>query len=261
MQDKVPFYEKDSSYKQSGIIALVGCGLLVLAACVYWKHAYIKSLDTSYSGFTLFYLVKAGWKSMFSIDIDGNVESFKFSFRSIWPMILMLVYCITLAFLAVAGYKDNIKKVDFFVKKKKTYRLVALAIMIVLMILLTHCTIFKVTNQQYADLVGGWKSIIETSKVNQIDGSEHMKAWFMLGPGCLFFWLGIVLYFGSIAYTFVLDTLNEPDEQEKKPLPEEAETEESTESETENPDKTEDTISQQPSDPESEQVLSSGEQL
>ena len=43
--------------------------------------------------------------------------------------------------------------------------------------------------------------------------ASNMKCYYFIGPGFISFWLGIVLYFSSIIYNFILETLNEDDDE------------------------------------------------
>lgn len=242
-KDEIPFYEKKSSYTKAGIMSLAGCILMLAATFLYWKNMYVRTTETTYTGVTFWGVIKQSVKSMLARNSDGGIEKFVFSIHGLIPIILMTIYLVVLLFLFMAGVNDNIRRVDFFVKKKKRIRLGALVILIILVVLFVFTQKYKDSYGQVEELYKRMSSIIEDSKVRNQVGADHMVSYLFIGPGFISFCAGILLYFASIIFNFILVTLNEDDEVEtdKTENAEEAESADKAEgfSETEGADKAE----------------------
>ncbi|SNU06720.1 hypothetical protein SAMN06297422_10769 [Lachnospiraceae bacterium] len=212
----VPFYKKDSSYKTAAILALSGAGLLTLSTMFNWMVLYVKTTEASRGGISIFKSVYNAFQGMFVRDLENKIVEKNITVGGILPIVFLLLFYVLVLFLILAGINDNIKKKDFFVKKKKIVRISALILLIVLMILLTHTVSFRNSATQFKDSVSSWNSYIETSLSNHVNGADKMecKLYSGLGPYC--FWIGIAVYFASIVYNFILDTLNEDEEPEQE---------------------------------------------
>ena len=208
-KDNVPFYENESSYKINGIISLAGCSLIFLASVLNWKTFYLKTDKVERSGISILKSVINAFKGMFQRDLNNKIVDTHITLSGILPVIMMAVFYAVLIFIIFAGLKDNILKEDFFVNKKKIIRLAALVILVVLVALLVNSVSFKNTISQYENSLSSWNSHIEAAIKNKAPGAEDMKCKLIPGIGVWFFWIGIALYFISIAGNFILDTLNE----------------------------------------------------
>ena len=69
--------------------------------------------------------------------------------------------------------------------------------------------------QQFVYLKESWQGFIDRAQDSGVSSANIMKCYLFIGPGMIAYIIGAVLYFISIAYNFVLDTLNEDDEIER----------------------------------------------
>ena len=217
-KDKVPFYEQDNAYIKAGILSLAGCFLLLAATFLYWKNIYVKTTEVKYTGTSFINVIRMCVKSIIALDYDGGIDKVVFNVKGVVPLVLMILYFVVLIFLIAAGVNDNITRREFFVHRKKRIRVAALVIIIILMMVITHTSIYKASLEQDLNLYTRWKNSIQTLKVKNMANASNMKCYYFIGPGFISFWLGIVLYFISIIYNFILETLNEDDDETAKVL-------------------------------------------
>ena len=208
----VPFYEDPGSYKKCGIMSLAGCALMVAAAFLYWMNLYINNGEKIYEGVSLFSAAKRGFLSMFSTDLNGKIVETIFSFKAILPGILFLLYIAVLVVLIMAGIKDNFQRRPFLMKWRKRTRVILLLITVAIVIGITFTPAFRGSVEEFKSLASTWEGFIEKSVRAKAPGSEHMKSIYFIGPGIPCYIIGVVLYFISIVYNFILDTLNEEDD-------------------------------------------------
>lgn len=194
----IPFYEKDSSYKACGIMSLGGGALLIAATVFSWISIYVKITEIDRGSISII-------KAMLVI-IKGDVN-----IKTILLAILLLVYYAGVLFLMLLGFKDNIKRQPFLVNKKKSIRFLSLIAVVVLLILITKYPLMKNTLGQFNELKDSWESFITSSQENGVPGADIMKCVLCPGLGFYFFIAGAILYFISIIFNFVLETLNEDD--------------------------------------------------
>ena len=204
-----PFYKNEGSYKKAGIMALSGAGLLVLSTVFNWMVLFVKTTEINRGGISIIKSVYNAFQGMFIRDLENNITDKNISFSGIYPAVLLLMFYVVVAFLVLAGINDNIKKKDFFVNKKKIVRLSVLLLLIILMILLTHTPSFRNSATQFRDSVTSWQSYIDNSVANHVEGANRMVCKLIPGLAPFCFWIGILLYLGSIVFNFVLETLNE----------------------------------------------------
>ena len=193
---EIPFYKKPSAYKKSGVMALIGCVLMIVATVVYWKILYVKTTATDFSGISM---------------IVACIQSIKSAFKlhTLITVFMMLVYYAAVILLAIIGIKDNITRRPIFIKYKKRIRLGIVLGIIVLMILITHIGAVGATIEQFEGLRDNWNMFIENCKSTGVPGASSMSCVYMVGPGFICFVAGVVLYIASIVFSFMLDTLNE----------------------------------------------------
>lgn len=206
-----PFYEDENAYKKCGIISLVGCALMFIAAFLYWKSLYINNGERSYEGVSFFEAARRGISGMFIRDLDGNITEKIFSISGILPMLFLILYIAVIVVLAMAGYKDNIARVPFLMKWRKRTRFVLLMLSLVMVILIVHTSVFKGIVTDFKELHDTWSVFIEGMKSSSNPQAAHMKSIYLIGPGFIAYIVGFIAYLFSIAYNFVLDTLNEDD--------------------------------------------------
>ena len=193
---EVPFYKKPSAYKKSGIVALIGCGLMIAATILYWTMLYVKTTATDFSGVNMIVTC--------SKTLKGGI-----SFHSILTELLMFLYYGLVTLLAIIGIKDNITRKGIFIKYKKRIRLGLVLAVIVLMILITHLGAVGATIKQFEGLRDNWNMFIQNCKESGVPGADSMSCVYMVGPGFICFIVGVILYISSIVFSFMLDTLNE----------------------------------------------------
>ncbi|MBO4864358.1 MAG: hypothetical protein J5517_08325 [Eubacterium sp.] len=210
----VPFYKKESSYYRAGILAIFGVILFVLSTLFNWLSLYVRTTETNRGGISILKSVYNAYQGMFIKDLENNIVETNINIGSILAILFMVLFYIVVFILLLAGINDNIKRRPFLAKRKKTVRLVALLVLIILMILLTRTASFRNSSTQFSESVSSWNSYIETSVANHVNGADKMVCKLFHGPGIYCFWLGIIVYFASIAFNFILETLNE-DEVEK----------------------------------------------
>ncbi len=208
-KEMVPFYKKENAYRNAGIVALVSSGLLILSTVFNWMVLYVRTTETNRGGISLIRSVYNAYQGMFIKDLDNNIIERHIGIKGIYPIVLLLLFYAIVVFLILAGINDNLKKKDFFVNKKKIIRISMLLALIVIMILLTHTGSFRNSATQFKDSVASWNSYIETGIANHVNGADKMVCRLMPGLAPFCFWIGIIGYFASVAYNFVLDTLNE----------------------------------------------------
>ena len=208
-KEKVPFYENSSSYTIAGLMSLAGCGLMLAAAFLYWKSLVVMTDEKVTGGATFFKSAKQGLDSIFIRDISNKITDFSFNIKGALPCIFLILYGLIVIFLLIAGIKDNLTRTDFFVNKKKRIRLISLFIIVVLMILMTHTSVFRGTIDQLQELNKSWGTHVLEAQKNHVNGADKMYVHYRFGLGCISFWLGVLLYFGSVIFNFILETLNE----------------------------------------------------
>ena len=223
-----PFYEDDSSYRITGFTSLAGCALLVLGSVLNWKSFYLKTTETERSGISLLKSAINAFQGMFQRDLNNSIVDTHITVSGILNIIFMLIFYVIILFLIIAGVKDNFSRKEFFVKYKKIIRISALIILIILMILLTHTVSYKNSIKQFEESVTSWISYIEMSVSNHVEGADNMQCTFKTGPAPICFWLGIISYFLSVVGCFVLDTLNEDDNESKEAVSPDSEVQKDT---------------------------------
>lgn len=207
-----PFYEDPKAYKRAGILSLAGCVFMLAATVLFWMNTYVRYTETSYGGFSFYSSVKRGLDMMVTRDLEGNVIDRVFSFKSSLPLVLFIMYWCVVLFLAFLGLKDHILMEDVLVDRRKTVRLGLLGAVVVLMFLMSHTSVFRGMASEAKNMVSGWRDKIILARDLGMAGADHMKYMYFVGPGLICFWIGVLLYLGSIVYRFVIDTLNEDDE-------------------------------------------------
>ena len=194
-----PFYKRKNAYKKSARFALFGCLLMLASAFLYWKNIFFRISEKQYTGISFFSVAR----KCFKMGITKKTI--------ILPM-LLFVFVSAVAFLIIAAIKDNITKKEFFSKRKKRIRLAVLALTLILVILMVHSPIFKEDQNLLLSTHNSWKAFIESSRNTYVKGVGEMYSYYLVGPGFISFFLGLILYIISIGYSFVLDTLNEDDD-------------------------------------------------
>ena len=208
-KEKVPFYENSSSYTLAGLMALAGCALMLASAFLNWKSLVVMTDEKVTGGVTFYKVIKQGLDSIFIRNIDNEITNISFNFNGALPVILSVLFAFIILFLLIAGIKDNFTRTDFFVNKKKRIRIISLLILIVIVIIMTHTTIFRGITDQLQELSKSWGTYVEEAQKNHVNGADKMYVHYHLGMGGVFFWIGVVLYFGSVVLNFILETLNE----------------------------------------------------
>ena len=193
---EIPFYKKPSAYKKSGVMALIGCALMIASTILYWKILYVKTTETDFSGVNMFMVCFKIMKT--SRSMPGIIST----------LLLFLFYTVVIL-LAVIGIKDNITRTDFLVKYKKRIRFSLVLGVIILMTLITHVGATGSSLDKVAGLRDNWVSFIKNCKESGVPGASSMSCVYMVGPGFICFIAGVVLYIASIVFSFMLDTLNE----------------------------------------------------
>ncbi|MCR5227435.1 MAG: hypothetical protein K6E27_09505 [Eubacterium sp.] len=195
----IPFYEKDSSYKACGIMSLGGGALLIAATFFSWVSFYVKITEVDRGSISIF-------KALIEV-IKGGIR-----IGGIIPAFLLLVYYALVLFLMLLGFKDNIQRQPFFDNKKKRIRFFGLVIAVVLLFLITKVPTIRDTLGRFNELKDSWVSFITSSQENGVPGSDLMKCVLCPGIGFYMYIVGAVLYFISIIFNFILETLNEDDD-------------------------------------------------
>lgn len=195
-KNKIPFYEKTNAYKTTGIIALVGCALMLAATFVYWVVLYVKISEPSLSGTSIF------------ISVFNSLRS-HISFSGIVTALFLLLYYAVVALLIILAIYDNLKKEPLLTKWEKRTRFGLVLASLILLIIITHLPSFKLSLTQFYELEATWTSFIKNGKESKLPGVGLMKCSLYKGPGFWCYIAGTVLYLFSIIYNFILDTLNE----------------------------------------------------
>lgn len=194
----IPFYEKESSYKICGIMSLGGGALLIAATFFSWVSFYVKITEVDRGSISIFKSIIGGFKSGFHIG-------------TILAALLLLIFYATVGFLILLGFKDNIQRQPFFDNRKKRIRFLALVIAVVLLIVITKIPSANEGIKKFYELRDSWVSFIKSSKENNVPGADLMKCVLCPGIGFYMYIVGAVLYFISIIFNFILETLNEDD--------------------------------------------------
>ena len=100
-------------------------------------------------------------------------------------------------------------------KRKKRIRIGLLLLTLILAILITRTPAYQNVYQQFVYLKESWQGFIDRAQDSGVSSANIMKCYLFIGPGMIAYIVGAVLYFISIAYNFVLETLNEDDEIER----------------------------------------------
>ena len=219
-----PFYEDSDAYKYAGIMSLAGCVLMVVAIFLHWKAMFVKYTETQLSGFSIFTSVRRGLGTMVVREYSGEVVERHLSIHGIFPLIMMILYVAYILFMAYVSFMYHMKEKDIFDKgrdtiftrRKKTVRIIMIFVSIILMIVLTHTKMFSELVNDNEQLYKNWISMIEMSKNSGVKGSYYMTCIKLLGFGKILYVLGLFLYTGSYVYRYVVDTLNEDSENQKK---------------------------------------------
>ncbi|MBR1772494.1 MAG: hypothetical protein IJ749_01205 [Eubacterium sp.] len=211
----VPFYQQDNAYKKCGIVGLIGGLLMIAGAFLYWMNLYTNTGEAQYDGMSLFTAAKRGIQGMFIVDMDGKVNGFHFSFLGLLTALLLLLYLAVVVFLIIIDIKDNFKRVPFLENRKKRIRIGLLLLTLILAILITRTPAYQNVYQQFVYLKESWQGFIDRAQDSGVSSANIMKCYLFVGPGMIAYIVGAVLYFISIAYNFVLETLNEDDEIER----------------------------------------------
>ena len=193
---EVPFYKKPNAYKKSGVMALIGCALMIAATILYWAILYVKTTATDFSGINMLMVC---FKA-----IKGGI-----SLHSIITILLMMLYYAAVVLLAIIGIKDNITRREIFIKYKKRIRFGLVFAVIILMILMTHLGAVGATVNQFEGLRDNWNMFIDNCKDSGVPGADSMSCIYAIGPGFICFIAGVILYIATIVFSFMLDTLNE----------------------------------------------------
>jgi len=198
-KNNIPFYENERSYKICGIMSLGGGALLIAATIFSWMSFYVKITEVDRGSISI---------------LKALIESLKGGIRigTIVPAFLLLVYYALVIFLMLLGFKDNIQRQPFFTERKKRIRFLGLVIAVVLIIVIIHIPSIKGFIGRFYELRDSWQSFIISSQENNVPGADLMKCVLCYGIGFFMYIAGAVLYFASIIFNFILETLNEEDD-------------------------------------------------
>ena len=219
-----PFYEDPDAYKYAGIMSLAGCVLMVLATFLHWRAMFVKYTETKLSGFGIFSSVRRGLETMVVRDYAGKVVERNFSIHGIFPLIMLIIYVAYILFMAYVSYMYHMQENDIFDKgrdtiftrRKKTVRVIMIIVSIIILIVQTHTKMFREQVSDDEQLYNNWIAMIEMSRNSGVKGAQYMTCIKLMGFGKILYVLGLLLYIGSYVYRYVVDTLNEDSENQKK---------------------------------------------
>ena len=189
------------SYKKSARFALLGCFFMLASTFFYWRNIYFRISEKTYTGISF-------------ISIARKCFQMGISARTIVLPILLLLFYAVVVFLIIAAIKDNISKKPFFPKYKKRIRIVMILATLILVIVMTKAPVFKESLEQLEAIHLSWKVFIDQSKNTYMENVGEMFSYYTVGPGFIAYVIGTIFYIFSIGYSFVLDTINEDDDEE-----------------------------------------------
>ena len=189
------------SYKKSARFALLGCFFMLASTFFYWRNIYFRISEKTYTGISF-------------ISIARKCFQMGISARTIVLPILLLLFYAVVGFLIIAAIKDNISKKPFFPKYKKRIRIVMILATLILVIVMTKAPVFKESMEQLEAIHLSWKAFIDQSKNTYMENVGEMFSYYTVGPGFIAYVIGTIFYIFSIGYSFVLDTINEDDDEE-----------------------------------------------
>ena len=189
------------SYKKSARFALLGCFFMLASTFFYWRNIYFRISEKTYTGISF-------------ISIARKCFQMGISARTIVLPILLLLFYAVVVFLIIAAIKDNISKKPFFPKYKKRIRIVMILATLILVIVMTKAPVFKESMEQLEAIHLSWKAFIDQSKNTYMENVGEMFSYYTVGPGFIAYVIGTIFYIFSIGYSFVLDTINEDDDEE-----------------------------------------------
>lgn len=196
-KNRVPFYENPASYRICAAAEFFSAAIMLLIPVFHWVWVRIKDIEnTYYSRFSLWDLCKAKEPAAIIISVFFVLNG------------LVMLY-----FAA----KDNIRKIkipdvrvpEFY---RFLFRLLPIAVGVLLIIIFTHTAVYERTYQNYMELQLSFQSQIDIYR--QFNGTIRGMSSKM-GHGSAFWgvFISIALYIFSQCFKFILDTLNEDDEE------------------------------------------------
>ena len=188
------------SYKKSARFALLGCLFMLASTFFYWRNIYFRISEKKYTGISFISIARKCLK----IGISGRTI--------VLPILLLLFYAVVI-FLIIAAIKDNISKKPFFSKYKKRIRIAMILATLILGIIMTKSPVFKESLEQLENIHMSWKNFIDSSKSTYMENVGEMFSYYTVGPGFIAYIIGMIFYIFSIGYCFVLDTINEDDDE------------------------------------------------
>lgn len=209
-EEKLPFYEKKSSFIIMKLSYILGAVLIIASPFFKWEKLIIKSDKYTKGGFSLFDCAKEGIKSMRS----------GFKFFHLTPIVIMaLIMLIGLYMLYVALVETGIlnpgEYSEFFLDKrlKKNYfisRLIAIPIELLLMLAAVNTKIYKYKYNEIKNIYDVWMEGINSFQDKKgYKSLDYVKLYHPLGFYAIF--VGLALFLFAAALKFLLETLNEDD--------------------------------------------------
>jgi|GEM_PF-3178626 len=196
-----PFYRKSSSYILSFLCAAVGYLLLAGAYIFSWYRLSVKLADGERNGFNLLGVIALGFNSR-------SIAVIVLTVFAAADMLLMLVYILAMLSplrLRMNGFVDRVTERVRFLRMRKLTGIVLLLINVILIILFTKTDSFMTLVDNISADAVKYEKMIKAIDYLEVSLLRH-------GIAALSEVLGVVLVVFSIAFTFVLDTLNEDDD-------------------------------------------------
>ena len=212
VKEKPPFYERRWPFIFCKI-AGAAAGVMLLASPFFgWRAVDVKADVRVHESFSLFDLMKRvlktgeGWTAN---QIMGHA------------VLLLLIFLTGLAFLYIA-YRDQFrpgtsKESSFFFDRlisrfRFTSRLILPVFPIVSAVLFERTVVYGVLYEKLYTIYRSWDSLINIYyQVNATKDGQH--CWFWPGLGCWFLYAGILLFLVAEGFRYVLDVLNEEDDE------------------------------------------------